>query len=132
MNQKAIHTFYLWIHVSWVKKAPYGLKLILNRYPSDDVTGTNIQCEAVLDYEVVFYFPNQILGCRQLITVYFRANGRIHSAIFFVRISVMVQMTRRKPPATAEGSQPVQFHSSCTLTLILPKNRASGYKCGQQ
>ena len=27
----------------------------------------------------------------------------------------------RQPPATSEGSQPTQFHSICTLTLILPK-----------
>ena len=57
------------------KSTAYSLKLILQPYPSNDVT-TMKQCKTK---KWSFYFLNQILGCRQLITAYIRVDVGIYS-----------------------------------------------------
>ena len=90
---------------------------------------TSRQCKTAKEY---FYFPNQILGYKQLITVYIRADSSIYSHKLCKFLSmwalgyscygiVWIGGKCVKPSMTAEGSQSMQFHSSCTLTLILPK-----------
>ena len=107
----------------WVRFSVLSVSLIF-------VTDAFIHYEAVHDYNTAkqckttkqsFNFPNQILGCRQLITVHIRADGSIYNPTLqnLVGLRLGDEWNRLgKPPATTEGFQPIHSHNSCTLTNI--------------
>ena len=78
-----------WLAFLVGEKSPYGLKLIFDCYPSNDVKDAFIHCEVMQDNNTAkqckttkwsFYLLNKILECRHLITVYIRVGRSIYNS----------------------------------------------------
>ena len=112
--------------INWRHRGHYTLQI--------SVLVLSIHCEAMQDCQALFLFLNQILEYRQLINICIRANESIYSPKlqFFVRTRFRILLqcnpegrTRVCPwtPAFDKDNQHTEFHSSCTLTLVLlPEN----------